>query len=197
MRTRRLPSKHVQSLRQMLGEVRYRLHGNDRPSTRLESSFREIPLGSSATCSRKEGFPVTALVTATGISGDQRGPNLFRIQQVADPTRTLYPVRIPLSPPVLFPAPPLLAICRLRLVADLLPGWRDQVAFPLSGANSDADGIACERERELIGPSATRASISRSPRHQIPQHPQCARNSSSSSLQDRTCEAPATRRRKR
>jgi hypothetical protein len=40
---------------------------------------------------------VTALVTATGISGDQWGSDCFPIQQVADPTRTLYPVRIPLS----------------------------------------------------------------------------------------------------
>ena len=45
----------------------------------------------------REGFPVTAPVTAMGYSGDRWGPNGFLNPQLADLTWGLNPVRIPLS----------------------------------------------------------------------------------------------------
>lgn len=61
-------------------------------SFRMPSSYCSLP--------RREGFPVTASVTATGISGDRWGPDRFLNHQPADPTGALNPVRIPLSPPI-------------------------------------------------------------------------------------------------
>lgn len=71
----------------------------NRFASRIEFQNAFASLGQPAP---KRGIPMTALVTATGISGDQWGSDCFPIQQVADPTRALNPVRIPLSPPITF-----------------------------------------------------------------------------------------------
>jgi hypothetical protein len=44
---------------------------------------------------RRDGFLVTALVTGTDFRGIGGGWDCFRIQQLADPTGPLNPVRIP------------------------------------------------------------------------------------------------------